>query len=105
KQGATMIESVADILSNLSPIGELPLAEQDAFNFHEPAIAQPDEDELNSARDAILAVLSFSPTLVDDILTASQAAPNLMMVVLLELELAGRIERHAGGRISLRAQM
>ena len=105
KQGATMIESVQDILSNLSPVGELPLAEADGRGFSEPSMAFPTDDILNDARDAVLSALSFSPTLLDDIIVASGAAPSLLMVVLLELELAGRIERHAGGRVSLRAEM
>ena len=105
KQGATMIESAADVLNNLSPMGELPLAESDASGFRETATILPPEEMLDEARSAILAVLSFSPTSFDDILAACGAAPNLLMVVLLELELAGRIERHAGGRVSLRAEM
>lgn len=105
RQGATMIDGARDVLNNLAPMGELPLAEQDFFAFAESAAAIPDEDALVDARTSILAALSFSPAAMDDILAASGAAPNLLMVVLLELELAGRIERHAGGKVSLRAEM
>lgn len=102
KQGAVMLESVRDIVSNLSPMGELPLAEADAPEFAEPLAAIVSEDLLNEARNAVLAAVSYSPTLLDDVLAASGTTPHLLMAVLLELELAGRLQRHPGARVSLR---
>lgn len=101
KDGATLVESVRDILTNLSPIGELPLAESQPSLFSEPQ-AHVNENELDEARAALLTALSVSPTLLDEILIATGLTPHLMMAVLLELELAGRLERHAGGRVALR---
>lgn len=103
KQGAVMLESAKDILGNLSPMGELPLAEADAPSFSEPSAAAISDDMMKEAREAILATLSFSPTLMDDVLAASGTTPHLLMAVLLELELAGRLERHPGARVSLRS--
>jgi DNA processing protein len=102
KQGATLLESARDILSNLSPMGDLPLAEADTPEFASPGAASISDDMLNEAREAILAALSYSPTLLDDVLAASGTTPHLLMAVLLELELAGRLERHPGARVSLR---
>lgn len=103
KQGAVMLESVKDILSNLSPMGELPLAEPENAGFAEPPMASMAEELLSEAREAVLAGLSFSPTLIDDLLASSGATPHLLMAILLELELAGRLERHPGARVSLRS--
>lgn len=103
KQGATMLESVRDITSHLGPMGELPMAEAEATSFAEPAAPAISESLLAEAREAVLAALSFSPTLLDDILAASGITPHLLMAVLLELELAGRLERHPGARLSLKA--
>ena len=100
KQGATLLESARDIISGLTPMGELPLAEPDAAGFHEPA-APIDEQMIDDAREAVLAAMGFSPTLLDDVAIATALPPQLLMAVLLELELAGRLERHPGAKISL----
>lgn len=102
KDGATMVESVRDILANLSPLGELPLAEQLPLNFSEAPAASLDEQTIDRARVAVLEALSASPTLTDDILAITGLTPHLLMAVLLELELADRLERHAGSKVALR---
>lgn len=101
KQGAAMLESARDILLSLTPMGELPLAEPRNSGFAENPAIVPDEQLLDEARRAVLAALSYSPTLMDDILEASGTTPHLLMAVLLELELAGRLTRHPGARVSL----
>ena len=102
RDGATMVESARDIIANVSPTGELPLAESQGSLFSEPDAAAISDETLNQARDALLEAMSASPTLLDDLLVATGLTPHLMMAVLLELELAGRLERHAGSRVALR---
>ena len=62
----------------------------------------PDEQTLDRARELILEALSASPTLLDDVLAQTHLTPHIMMAVLLELELAGRLERHTGSKVALR---
>jgi len=38
---------------------------------------------------------------VDDLIRLSQVAPRIVRMVLSELEIAGRLERHGGGLVSL----
>jgi DNA processing protein len=57
---------------------------------------EPDAD----ARACILALLGPAPVGLDDLVRLSGAPPAIVRTVLLELELAGRIERH-GGTIAL----
>jgi DNA processing protein len=102
KDGATMVESARDVLSNLAPLGDLPLAEQQSLQFYEPAASTPDEQTLDRAREAVIEAMGASPTLTDDILAMTHLTPHLLMAVLLELELAGRLERHAGSKVALR---
>jgi DNA processing protein len=102
KQGAVMLESVQDILGNLPRLGELPLAEAEPPAFGEAQAAAYQDELMEDARETVLASLSYSPTLLDDLLAASGITPHLMMAVLLELELAGRLERHPGAKVSLR---
>ncbi len=102
KDGATMVETARDIIGNLAPLGELPLAEQQSLNFYEAPAASLDEQTLERARAAIIESLGASPTMTDDILANTGLTPHILMAVLLELELAGRLERHAGSKVALR---
>ena len=47
-------------------------------------------------------LLGPSPAPVDEIIRLSGASPGAVQMALLELDLAGRLERHAGGKVSLR---
>lgn len=103
REGATMVESARDIIENLSPVGAVPLAEKEPSLFSEPPPAPPSEDELRNARELVISGLSFSPTALEDLLAVTHIAPHLLLVVLLELELAGRLERHPGAKVSLKS--
>ena len=49
----------------------------------------------------IIGLLGPSPILIDDLIRMAGASPAIVRTVLLELELAGRLERHGGGMVSL----
>jgi len=51
--------------------------------------------------DAIAGLLGMAPVSVDEVIRQSGAAPGTVLDALLDLELAGRLVRHAGGRVSL----
>lgn len=102
KDGATMIESARDILNSLAPMGALPLAEQQSLEFSEPMTSVLDEQTLDDAREQVVSALGASPTMLDDVLMMTGLTPHVLMAVLLELELAGRLERHAGSKVALR---
>jgi len=53
------------------------------------------------ARGRIIDLLGPSPISLDDLIRMSCASPAIVRAVLLELELAGRLERHGGGLLSL----
>jgi DNA processing protein len=56
---------------------------------------------LTQARARIIDLLGPTPVPVDDLIRLSGASAAIVRTVLLELELAGRIERHGGGLVSL----
>lgn len=64
-----------------------------------PATAS--EDELDDARATIAAALSPVPATVDELVRSCQLSPAVVTTVLLEWELAGRVERHSGNRVAL----
>jgi DNA processing protein len=48
-------------------------------------------------------LLGPSPVPVDEIIRLSGASSGAVQMALLELDLAGRLDRHAGGKVSLRS--
>ena len=103
RQGAMLVENAADILDNL-PMEPTPVRSnkrgfgEPEFVFPEPPVALDNPPE---ARSAVLSLLSPEPTMVDDLLRRCQLSPSATMAVLLELELAGRVETFPGNRVAL----
>jgi DNA processing protein len=100
KQGATVVTQVDDILSVLRPI----LGQSFDVEAQEPGPsggARDDAEPLPDERTRIIALLGPSPVLLDDLVRLSHSTPAVVRTVLLELELAGRLERHGGGLVSL----
>lgn len=99
KQGATLVTEAADILTVLQPI----LGQHVEFLVREPDVDLPREtgDPAPDERQRIVALLGPTPIAIDDLIRLSAAKPAVVRMVLLELEIAGKLERQAGGRIAL----
>ena len=98
RQGATLVESAADILEDLAAAPRLALVEPADATF----AAQPEQPaNLDQARDTIVNALSPSPVSVDDIVRGLELPVGTVRSVLLELELAGRLERQPGNLVTL----
>ncbi|SHL87132.1 DNA processing protein [Bradyrhizobium lablabi] len=95
KQGATLTTEAADVINAVEPIMERPIE-----------LREPDDQPLASEPEAtdrarIVALLGPTPILLDDLIRMAGTTPAIVRTVLLELELAGRLERHGGGLVSL----
>ncbi len=101
RKGARLVEGAADVMEELAPLLEVPLAERRGDLFASARAAAPGEGELEAARGRVLALLSPSPLPVDELVRQSQLSPAIVVTVLLELELAGRLERQAGNQVAL----
>lgn len=66
-----------------------------------PASVLPPELELQEARQIILERLSPETTEVNQLIRGTGLPADLVSIILVELELAGRIERFAGGKVAL----
>lgn len=97
RDGATLIQSAADVIATLRPFGR-PLLSSPVRDFGAPP---PSADASERERRVLTGLLGASPVPVDELVRQSGLAPAIVQTVLLELELAGRLERHAGGRVSL----
>ncbi|MGJ5135181.1 DNA-processing protein DprA [Bradyrhizobium oligotrophicum] len=97
KQGAALVTEAADIIQAVGPIMERPLP----FSLREPEeeLFAPDPESHDRAQ--ITALLGPTPVSIDDLIRISGLSPAVLRMVLLELELAGRLERHGGGMVSL----
>ncbi|HEX5507861.1 MAG TPA: DNA-processing protein DprA, partial [Pseudolabrys sp.] len=95
KQGATLVTDAADVVTVLEPIlgRTADLAAQEPEREVEgSADAEPHDDE----RSRVTGLLGPTPVAIDDLVRLSGASPAIVRTVLLELEIAGRLERHGG---------
>jgi DNA processing protein len=96
REGATLVQSAADILEQLRPID--PRAVRAPTARFDPT---PPEDANDAERRAVADLLGPVPVATDEVIRQSGLSPAVVQTVLLELELGGRLERHAGGRVNL----
>lgn len=100
KNGATLVTSARDILDALEPMTsrEIPMPS---------TVDEPARDELGSVettdndRRKIMDALGPTPVHVDELIAYTGTTPAQVWLVLLELDLAGRLQRHSGGTVSL----
>ncbi|WP_420962317.1 DNA-processing protein DprA [Brucella sp. IR073] len=106
KNGAILVTDANDVIDALTPLigkeparGELPLrspGERLDEAANEPMPLLTDEE-----RERLIEALSPTPTAVDDLIRHTRLHPSQVFLVLLELDLAGRLNRHSGGSVSL----
>ncbi len=101
RQGAALVEGADDVFEALGPALAAPLEEPDRPDFSDPPPASLSEPDFDAARGIVTGLLGPSPVEIDELLRQSRLTPALLMTILLELDLAGRLDRHPGGRISL----
>jgi DNA processing protein len=95
KQGATLTTQASDVIDAVEPIMGRPIGLREGDD--EPFAAEPDASD----RARITGLLGPTPVLLDDLIRMAGASPAVVRTVLLELELAERLERHGGGLVSL----
>jgi DNA processing protein len=97
REGATLIQVAEDVLEALSPLAIRPFRQRE-LDYAAPG---PPADADDDARRAVSGLLGATAVHVDELIRQSRLAPAIVHTVLLELELAGRLERHAGGRVTI----
>jgi len=105
KQGAALVENAEDVIEVLETFTPYDLTEKEDHKDGDPHVApmsnHTDEADLDKWRPLIIALMGPSPTEIDELIRQSDAPPGVMPVVLLELDLAGRLEHHPGQRVAL----
>ncbi|MBV8472913.1 MAG: DNA-protecting protein DprA [Hyphomicrobiales bacterium] len=122
REGANLCARPEDVLAVLDPLrardpfgtleesGDPLWSETDLFGVDPDAtprsesVAEPVDDGASepaaSPLSRIEALLGPSPVSIDDLARAAEVSPREIRAVLIELELAGRIEHHGGDRVA-----
>lgn len=98
REGAVLVQEPSDVIELLSTFDGSPRS-----TFREPArLYEAVPPDLAEAEPADIAqLLTTAPVAVDELIRQSGEGAAAVQLALLELEIAGRLERHAGGRVSL----
>ncbi|MDM9629440.1 DNA-processing protein DprA [Rhizobium sp. S152] len=101
KDGAMIVTGPEDVIEALAPISQLdlfsaPVAEEPDHGSG-ASMMPPDESDRSRITDA----LGPTPVEIDDIIRHTGLPASSVYLVLLELDIAGRLHRHPGGLVSL----
>lgn len=97
RDGAVLVQGAEDVIELLSGFDGTP---RPAFRETAPRWpAAGDFEETDPAE--ISGLLTTAPVPVDELIRQSGASASAVQLALLELEISGRLMRHAGGRVSL----
>ncbi|MEM7301204.1 MAG: DNA-processing protein DprA [Pseudomonadota bacterium] len=102
RDGATLITGAPDVVEAIRPLIDMPMY-QEEFRLEENDRFDPEQDEppIEDERATIINALGPTPTDVDDIIRLTGISPARVQVILLELDIAGRLERHGRNLVSL----
>lgn len=102
RKGATLAESAQDVLEALNgPLAPVRRSQPAGERLFEEE--STDENELEQARYRLRQLLSPTAVPVDEVLRQCQVSASVARLALLEMELAGAIERIPGNRVALTA--
>ncbi|MGB8274835.1 MAG: DNA-processing protein DprA [Alphaproteobacteria bacterium] len=101
RNGAVLTESAQDVIGALSAVLAPRISEPRGSRGYAVPPSGPPQSEVDRHRDRVTESLGPTPVLVDEIVRECQLSSATVSTILLELELAGRLERHPGNRVSL----
>jgi DNA processing protein len=98
RQGATLVQNAHDVLEAVRPMQPRLASPHSPYDPGEPKWMDGDAGALGIVEE----LLGPSPVPVDEVIRLSGAPSGAVQMALLELDLAGRLDRHAGGKVSIR---
>ena len=103
REGATLIRNADDVMENLMNFSGTSLREPPVrvVDFTPPYDDESPAETSEDVQNMILSHLSFTPISVDELVRACHLTISTLQTHVLELELAGRVKRLPGNRISL----
>lgn len=99
KEGAILTTNAQDVLQALAPVSQIDIGTQTTIEETDEDY-QPLEPPDDNARAVIINAMGATPVEIDDIIRHTQYPAQTVYLILLELDLAGRLQRHSGGLVS-----
>jgi len=98
RDGAILCQRPEDVIELLEGFTGAP---RSTFREDAPAFAPAAAEEPASGPAEIASLLTTAPIAIDELIRQSGEGAAAVQLALLEIELAGKLVRHAGGRVSL----
>jgi DNA processing protein len=95
RDGATLVQNAGDVVEAVQPRRTRVASPVAQFDF------APEEPDAEATAD-VEALLGPAPVPVDELIRLTGGSSGAVQMALLELDLGGRLDRHAGNRVSLR---
>jgi DNA processing protein len=104
REGARLVEDFEQVIESLEGLTGPQFKFHDSLKLEDQDIEFTEINDTDKLRDRVLSLLGPSPVMVDELVRQCHCSAPVMGMVLLELDLAGRLERHPGNRVSLLMQ-
>lgn len=98
REGATLVQNAAEIAELVRPL-DLRMKP----SASRPQVAAINDEGCSSDRKAVIDLMGMTYVSVDELVRQSGSSQSVVQMVLLEIELAGKLERGAGGKVRLAA--
>jgi DNA processing protein len=95
-----LVQNAAEIVELISPLDNRMLAPAAKF---EPSTNITSDEGSNAERSAVIDLMGMTYVSIDELVRQSGSSAATVQMVLLEFELAGKLERGAGGKVRLAA--
>lgn len=108
REGAILIQTADDIIELVSHFDDRIATknqqlESDHMTAPDSSVMEWNSDDATDQdRHRVYQLLSITSVSSDELIRQSGLSPSTVQLILLELELAGKIARHAGGKVSLK---
>ena len=100
RDGATLVQNVDDILNVLSQTDRMETPPPEPYQIPSLEVVEISEKERTEIHKKLLENIAHDPIAVDELCRCCHVSADIVQSFLLELELAGQIQRHSGSRVS-----
>lgn len=107
KDGATLVSSANDVLDSLAMSESMPLFNKMtdksglAEDFNDSDFYNISDEDIETAQEKVESCISHTPISIDEIVRECEVSVSVVSSIILDLELAGKIEHHQGNKVSL----
>jgi DNA processing protein len=100
RKGAALVESPEEMIAYLRDLPGPGAIEAPSDGFGDAPLLPPGDERLEPARALIAQALNPTPVAIDDLVRDLDLSVSIVLTVLLEMELAGTVQRQPGNRVS-----